>query len=205
MIAALKKLFTKNNNEVGAKDAVNSINSSSVYCDFKQQHDIEVASGVFIDQNSAIQSFTFIGPNTAITKATIGRFCSIAGNVSIGMGEHMVDGISTSSFFYKDAYTLLTKDKCEIGNDVWIGVDSIILRGVSIGDGAIIGANSVVNKDVPPYAIVVGSPARFIRYRFTEEEIKVIKQSAWWMEENIDSAKKKVKELSNQLTRPYYG
>lgn len=205
MFGRVKNIFKTKTSNVEVKDVRNSIHSNSVYCDFKNEHDIEVANGAFIDQNSLIKSFSFIGPNAAITKATIGRFCSIAGNVSIGMGEHFVDGISTSSLFYKDAYNLLTKDKCEIGNDVWIGVDAIILRGVTIGDGAIIGANSVVNKDVPPYAIVVGSPAKFIRYRFTEEEIKVIKQSSWWMEENLDAAKAKVKELSNQLSRPYYG
>lgn len=70
-----------------------------------------------------------------------------------------------------------------IGNDVWIGVGSIIRRGVTIGNGAVIGANSFVNKDVPPYAFAVGSPARVIKYRFKKEMIEKIEESCWWQYE----------------------
>ena len=110
----------------------------------------------------------------------IGNYCSIANNVSIGQGEHDLTKISTNSIFYDNAFTELTKGDCEIGNDVWIGVDSIIKRGIKIGNGAVIGANSVATKDVPPYTIVVGSPAKIIRYRFDESKIKLIEDSKWW-------------------------
>lgn len=74
----------------------------------------------------------------------------------------------------------MTKGDIKIGNDVWIGVDCIIKRGLTIGNGAVIGANSVVTKDVPPYAIVVGSPAKIIRYRFEQQKIDLIENSKWW-------------------------
>ncbi len=136
--------------------------------------------GTFIDKKSEIGGYTYVGRNCNITRTPIGRYCSIANNVSIGQGEHYVDRISTSSLFYVNAYDELTRKTCEIGNDVWIGVDAIILRGVTVGDGAVIGANSVVTKDVPPFAIVVGSPARLVRYRFDENLRQVIQQSCWW-------------------------
>ena len=75
------------------------------------------------------------------------EYVSIANNVTIGAGEHDLNKISTSSLFYDNAYDVLTEKDCIIGNDVWIGVDSIIRRGVTIGNGAIIGANSFVNQD----------------------------------------------------------
>ena len=81
---------------------------------------------------------------------------------------------------YENTFEELTKKECEIGNDVWIGVDSVVRRGVKIGNGAVIGANSVVTKDVPSYAIVAGSPAKIIRYRFEEEKIQLIENSKWW-------------------------
>ena len=79
-----------------------------------------------------------------------------------------------------NTYELLTKEPCTIGHDVWIGTDAVILRGIEIGDGAVVGANSVVTKDVPPFAIVVGSPARVIRYRFDEIKRQKILDSKWF-------------------------
>ena len=67
-----------------------------------------------------------------------------------------------------------------IGNDVWIGANVVIMNEISVGDGAVIGAGSIVTKDVPPYAIVVGSPARIIRYRFEKEEIEFLLNFRWW-------------------------
>lgn len=133
-----------------------------------------------VSRDSAIGEYTYIGHRCSITKSIIGRFCSIADNVTIGPGEHKLDRVSSSSLFYKDQYRCLTEKDCVIGNDVWIGVDSIIRRGCVIGDGAIIGANSFVNHDVPDFAVVAGSPAKIIRYRFPEEKIKTIKESKWW-------------------------
>ncbi|MGX9519172.1 CatB-related O-acetyltransferase [Vibrio mediterranei] len=157
-----------------------SICSDNVHLESIHGEKIEVREGTYIDKFSTIGSYTYIGRSCTISKANIGNYCSIANNVSIGQGEHSLEKISTSSIFYKDAYNVLTANECTISHDVWIGVDAIILRGVMIGTGAVIGANSVVTKDVPPFAVVVGSPAKIIKYRFKEEKIETILKSRWW-------------------------
>ena len=158
---------------------------------------IEVQDNSFIDSECSLGSYTYIGRNCAITKTSIGRYCSIANNVSIGQGEHDLEQISTNSIFYDASYDELTSKPCNIADDVWIGVDAVILRGVYVGTGAVIGANSVVTKNVPPFAIVVGSPAKIIRYRFDEDKIKVILDSKWW-KETPDTAKRIFKEMEKQ-------
>lgn len=141
-----------------------------------------------IDENTVLGKYIYVGYNTFITKSNIGNYTSIANNVSIGLGEHDGKKISTNSIFYENAYEELTKKKVIIGNDVWIGVDVVIRRGVTIGNGAIIGANSFVNEDVPDYAIVAGSPARIIRFRFSKENIKLINKSNWWNLNFLDAS-----------------
>jgi len=158
---------------------------------------VDIYPGTKIHSDTKIGSYTYIGKNCNITKATIGRYCSIANNVSIGQGEHDLNQISTSSLFYDNSYEKLTMNDCFIAHDVWIGTDSIILRGVTVGNGAVVGANSVVTKDVPPYAIVVGSPARIIRFRFDEDKIEKIISSKWW-ELNLDDAKNIIERLENE-------
>lgn len=111
------------------------------------------------------------------------------------MWEHDLDGISTNSIFYKNAYEKLTEKDCIIGNDVWIGVDVIIRRWIHIGNGAVIGANSFVNTDIPPYAIAVWSPAKIIRYRFPDEKIAIIEATKWWENDDI----KKIQKIHEQI------
>ena len=133
-----------------------------------------------IDAETSIGNYTFIGVGACITKTRIGNYCSIANSVFIGQGEHDIGKVSTSVQFYKNAFNELTKKKCTIGHDVWIGANVCVLRGVKINSGAVVGAGSVVTKDVPPFAVVVGSPARVIKYRFSQEKIKHILQEKWW-------------------------
>jgi len=140
----------------------------------------EVREGAVIDAATSIGSYCYIGRNTCITKTQIGNYCSIANNVSIGQGEHLLNNISTNSIFYKNAFDVLTEKPCTIGHDVWIGVDVVILRGVRIGNGAVIGANSVVTKDIPAFSIAVGSPARVVKNRFNKDKSKEISNSQWW-------------------------
>ena len=120
---------------------------------------------------------------------TIGKYCSIARDVMMILGKHRIDTISTYPFktlskFWPEADRSIedhsTKGDIIIGNDVWIGARANILSGVTIGSGAIIAAASVVTKDVPPYAIVAGNPARIIKYRFPEKTIQRLLSVAWW-------------------------
>lgn len=117
----------------------------------------------------------------------IGKFCSFADGVTILLGgEHRLDWITTYPFseFFEKAKLFKGHPKSKgdviIGNDVWIGMNTLILSGVEIGDGAVIGAGSVVFKNVEPYSIVGGNPAKLIRYRFDEPIIKELREIAWW-------------------------
>ncbi|WP_245945998.1 CatB-related O-acetyltransferase [Flavobacterium magnum] len=141
-----------------------------------------------------IGEYTYIGFNCIVTNAKIGRYCSIANNVSVGVGEHRINRVSTSSLFYSNPFETLTEGNCVIGNDVWLGSNVVVRRGVIIGDGAIVGANSFVNKNVRPYEIVGGVPAKTIRMRFSEEQIAIVSRSKWW-EQNPDGAKTAISAL----------
>ncbi|MCE9620637.1 MAG: CatB-related O-acetyltransferase [Planctomycetes bacterium] len=117
----------------------------------------------------------------------IGSFCSIADNVNIFLGgNHRIDWITAYPFnvFRASARHIKgqpqTKGDVTIGNDVWIGDGVTILSGVTIGNGAAIGAKAVIAKDVPPYALVAGNPARILRYRFPEHQIAELQRIAWW-------------------------
>ena len=139
--------------------------------------------------NTFIDKFTYVSKNTTILNSDIGKFCSIASGVKINLPNHPIDFISTHPIFYSKNYNKYNKIsnskfiesyRVDIGNDVWIGENSIILSGVKIGNGAIIAAGAVVNRDVPDYAVVGGVPAKLIKYRFTEEEISILLNNKWW-------------------------
>lgn len=147
-----------------------------------------------IINNSEIHSYTYIGKNCLVQNASIGKYCSIANDVCIGLGKHPIDFFSLSPLFYRIDNPLNIKlvkenvcfneyENISIGNDVWIGTRAIIMDGVSIGNGAIVAANSVVTKDIPPYAIVGGVPSKIIKYRFEEERREWLLESKWWDKE----------------------
>ncbi|MDK4687885.1 CatB-related O-acetyltransferase [Kingella negevensis] len=123
------------------------------------------------------------------SKVKIGDYCSIAGNVKFINANHRIDLVSTYPFyslrwFYQEntsVYDHFAKGAITVGNDVWIGENAVILSGVTIGDGAIIAANSLVNKDVEPYSIVGGNPAKHIRFRIEDaEQREQMQKIAWW-------------------------
>ena len=140
--------------------------------------------------NSKIGMFSYLASYCSAQHCTIGRYCSIGPHVIIGTGVHPIQGmISTYPAFYSCQVHAINYRRdpsvqeykpITIGHDVWIGARAIILDGVTIGDGAIIGAGSVVTKDVEPYTIVGGTPAGLIRRRFTEEEARTLSEFAWW-------------------------
>ena len=139
---------------------------------------------------------SYVCDNSNVSNCKIGRFCSISNNVLRASGKHPTDFATTHPAFYSKEHPCglgyVAEDKfqekvylekpyqVQIGNDVWIGTGAIIFDGVTIGNGAIVAAGSVVNKDVPPYAIVGGVPAKIIKYRFSEETIKKLEKSLWW-------------------------
>ena len=138
----------------------------------------------------SIGRYTYTGHFDMIFNTEIGSFCSISYGVTIGPPDHNFNRLTTHPFLHNKKYNILEEQdllatskfdrQCKIGHDVWIGCNATILRGVTIGDGAVIGANSLVNKDVPPYAIVGGVPARIIKYRFSNEIIKELLSIKWW-------------------------
>jgi len=144
--------------------------------------------------NSEIGAGTYIAQNSNISKTKIGKYCSIGPNLLRGWGIHPTNGISTSPCFYstlkQNGMTFSSEDKIaerkeiNIGNDVFIGANVTILDGVTIGDGAIIGAGAVVVKDISPYAVVGGVPAKIIKYRFSEEIIEKLLKIQWWNWDN---------------------
>lgn len=114
----------------------------------------------------------------------IGRFCSIGNGAVIGHDRagHPLDWVSTHPFSHSGTHLSYSSrfEPTKIGHDVWIGRDAMILEGVEVGTGAVIATRSVVTRDVPPYAIVAGSPAKIIRYRHPEEIIQKLLDSQWW-------------------------
>ena len=155
----------------------------------------EFKSGIRLDEDTTIGNYNYIGNHVVFTKAVLGSYCSIADNVVIGPGDHDYRNISTRSIVLSsDARSHFTDKPVMIGNDVWIGVNAVILRGVTIGDGAVIASGAVVNKDVPDFAIVGGVPAKVIKYRFSEPKIEKIKDSQWWRKD-LSDAKQIVEKL----------
>lgn len=141
--------------------------------------------------NSKLGDFSYVGFNSYLNHVEVGKFTCIGPNVQIGLGEHPVNGfVSVHPVFYSpvklvgmsfaDRYHFKEFNEINIGNDVWIGANVIVTGGVNIGNGAVIAAGAVVVKDVAPYTVVGGVPARYIKTRFEKEEINKLEKFAWW-------------------------
>ena len=183
-----------------------SLGRGSILGDFTRTADSAYGEHVRIQRNNMIYGarlgdYSYTGKNCTIWHAVIGKFCSLSWNVSIGGANHDYNRLTTHSMpyapefgFVEDGGALYARfdDDCVVGNDVWIGCGATICRGVHVGDGAVIGANACVTKDVEPYTIVAGVPAKPLKKRFPDNIISELLDLRWWdlpsdaIRENID-------------------
>ncbi len=177
---AKKKVLTKEPN----------ITSSSVIkeCTFGEYVEIGESNNI---QESVIGNFSYTSENCQIINSMIKNFVNIASYVRINPSQHPMHWASQHHIQYrKEMFGMGIDDdsffdwrrekKVTIGNDVWLGHNVVVMGNVTIGDGAVIGSSSVVTKDIPPFAIAVGNPAKVIRYRFDESTVQSLQKIAWW-------------------------
>jgi len=190
--------------------ALHQITSITTNCDVGKKSKIYPNYRI---HNSKIGDYTYIAENSIISRSEIGKFCSIGPNFICGWGIHPTNGISTSPMFYstrkQNGMTLSETDKIEerkpikIGNDVFIGANVTVLDGITIGDGAVIGAGAVVSKDIPDFAIVVGSPVQIKKYRFTSGQQNILQKMKWWEfpEEKLKDVEKHFFEIDRFIEK----
>lgn len=156
--------------------------------------------------NSKLGRYSYVGYDSEVVNCEIGSFCSIANGFIAGGAKHPLEWLSTSPVFYDVSggtnyhlghLTIEPTVRTYIGNDVWIGSRAIILQGVHIGTGAVVGAGAVVTKDVPPYAVVAGCPAKIIKYRFDSDIICRLLKSEWWLLQDFQ-----LKKLAKYMNSP---
>ncbi len=171
------------------------------YGDLKLYPPCDIPVSADLQSSFEVGAFSTLSPSVDIGRlmhnVTFGRYCSIAAGTWMSPHEHPVQWLTTNPMVYADgmfSFWRQGRSACKaatrkntgaampikIGNDVWIGSCAFLRGGVTIGDGAVIGTHAVVTKDVPPFAIVGGAPARVIRYRFDEETIHELMELKWW-------------------------
>lgn len=145
-------------------------------------------------RNCSIEAYCYIGENSALNCVEMGPYCSVAPGVQIGGMGHAYEALSTSAFLARGHKANVPT---VIGHDVWIGAQCYIKQGVRIGDGAVIGAQALVTKDVAPYTVVIGSPARVYKQRFDDATVAALNESRYW-----ELPPKQAREVLNKIPRP---
>lgn len=170
----------------------------SIYASTKANYGIGVliSEMTTVSDDVTIGDYTYVNRGSYVENSTIGKFCSISSGVYICPYEHDYK-LRTTHPIVRDLGSVLSRPKVIIGNDVLISLNAIILEGVKIGDGAVIGAGSVVTKDVKSYEIVGGVPSKHIKYRFCDEEINNLKELKWW-DWDMQKIQKKMDFLRNK-------
>lgn len=197
------------------KKIVKRINNIIYYKKIKRKN-IFISNSAIVDESTSFEGYnkimeksvvlesslgmgTYIHRKSELEKCKIGKWCSIAPEVKIIIGNHPTKKfVSTYPLFYSNRFNINLKFEnnnkfdefsytdtekkwfCEIGNDVWIGERVSIINGIKIGDGAIVASGAVVTRDVPPYSIVGGVPAKILKYRFSNEQIEKLEKIQWW-------------------------
>ncbi|WP_342514333.1 DapH/DapD/GlmU-related protein [Sporosarcina sp. FSL K6-1522] len=158
-------------------------------------------------ENTVMDDYSYSGQFCFIQNARIGKFSNIAAMVRIGPTDHPYERPSLHHFTYRQKmYGFSDRDDeaffkqrasqiTTIGHDTWIGHGAIIQPGVTVGDGAVVGSGAIVTKDVPPYAIVVGVPAKIIKYRFPQETIESLQRIQWW-DWSFDTIKERMDDFN---------
>ncbi|MBO1031879.1 CatB-related O-acetyltransferase [Tessaracoccus sp. SD287] len=223
MVATLK--FTRALQELLADRRVfldwhpNSVRTSPESLTFVDQLHLEGYSGIYAGSNLAAMGAFSYSHSPLNPYLRIGRFCSISWGLTVTGPRHPVEWLSTSNIGFDSAALnvaafhedfndgnfntgdprQLERPYPQIGNDVWIGQNVVINRGVTVGHGAVIAAFSVITRDVPPYAIVGGNPAKIIRLRFPSEVVDRLLASAWWQYNPRDFAHNKMSDVEAML------
>lgn len=158
------------------------VGKQGVWCTYGKKN--VFLRGALLHEYCTVGNYNHFGHRVMLMNARVGNYCSIGPDVKVGQMDHDLSCVSTSTWIFGSSHGISEGTgfykPAVIDHDVWLGANVVVKQGVHIGTGAVIGAGAVVTSDIPPYAIAVGTPARIVRYRFSESAIKLLLESRWW-------------------------